>query len=178
MVLKVIEYYECYHDTPGFREKLSAYEKEVENTSDSIKGLVKEVRKVINATKEFSKAQLAFSDVLGSFSFETVGERSEMEEKILSSLMEFAEHIRTVEEQRERMTDNIAIRVCEGLEKFRKQCISPLKEQKRQFERTTEQYYGAMDKRMTLTTKKREQVCIVHTNILNSITLILILGVI
>lgn len=160
MVLKVIEYHECYHDTPCFREKLCAYEKEVENTSDSIKGLVKEVRKVINATKEFSKAQLAFADVLGSFSFETVGERSEMEEKILSSFAEFAEHIRTIEEQRERLTDNIAIRVCDGLEGFRKSCFSPLKEQKRAFEKITEQFYGAMDKRMGLTIKKKEQVII------------------
>ena len=158
MVLKVIEYHECYHDTPGFREKLQAYEKEVENTSDSIKGLVKEVRKVISAAKEFSKVQLAFADVLGGFSFETVGERSEMEEKILNSLKEFAEHIRSIEEQRERLADNIMIRVCDGLDTFRKARISPLKEQKKHFERSTDQFYASMDKRMALTTKKKEQV--------------------
>lgn len=160
MGLKIIEYDECYHDTPSFREKLQAYEKEIENTSESIKGMVKEVKKLITATKEYSKAQTNFADALEGFKLEHIGELSQKELTILESLKEFSRYIRSIEEQRNCLLDNIGIRVADGLDRFRKSTLSPLKEEKRQFERTTDQYYKLMENHMALTTKKKEQVCL------------------
>ena len=42
---------ECLLDSPYFREKLHAYEKELENASTSIKGLTKDIKEVLDAAK-------------------------------------------------------------------------------------------------------------------------------
>ena len=42
---------ECLLDSPYFREKLHAYEKELENTSTSIKGLTKDIKDLLDAAK-------------------------------------------------------------------------------------------------------------------------------
>ena len=42
---------ECLLDSPYFREKLHAYEKELENTSTSIKGLTKDIKELLDASK-------------------------------------------------------------------------------------------------------------------------------
>lgn len=49
--LQPLEFSDCLTDSPYFREKLHAHEKELEKTSQQIKGLVKEVKDLLNAAK-------------------------------------------------------------------------------------------------------------------------------
>lgn len=46
-----LELADCLTDSPHFRKNLHAYEKELENTSASIKTLVKEIKEVLDASK-------------------------------------------------------------------------------------------------------------------------------
>ena len=46
-----LELADCLTDSPHFRQNLHAYEKELENTSSSIKSLVKDIKEVLDAAK-------------------------------------------------------------------------------------------------------------------------------
>ena len=46
-----LELADCLTDSPNFRQNLHAYEKELENTSSSIKSLVKDIKEVLDAAK-------------------------------------------------------------------------------------------------------------------------------
>ena len=46
-----LELADCLTDSPNFRQNLHAYEKELENTSASIKYLVKDIKEVLDAAK-------------------------------------------------------------------------------------------------------------------------------
>lgn len=62
MVLQTLEFSECLTDSPFFREKVHAHEKEIEKTSKSIKGLVKECSDLLSAASR--KSDLEFNKVL------------------------------------------------------------------------------------------------------------------
>lgn len=49
--LPPLEFTECMTDSPYFRENLHKHEKELENTSQQIKRLIKEVKDLILAAK-------------------------------------------------------------------------------------------------------------------------------
>ena len=60
MVLQTLEFSECLTDSPFFREKVHAHEKEIEKTSKSIKGLVKECSDLLSAASR--KLDLKFKE--------------------------------------------------------------------------------------------------------------------
>lgn len=51
MGLPALEFTDCLTDSPHFRDNLHAHEKELERTSAQIKGLVKDVKDIINAAQ-------------------------------------------------------------------------------------------------------------------------------
>lgn len=59
--LQPLEFTECLSDSPSFRDKLHVHEKELEKTSQQIKGLIKEVKELLAAAK--SKLILIKSNV-------------------------------------------------------------------------------------------------------------------
>lgn len=51
MGLLPLEFTDCLTDSPYFRENLHAHERELEKTSQQIKGLIKEVKDLLNAAR-------------------------------------------------------------------------------------------------------------------------------
>lgn len=51
MGLMPLEYKDCITDSPYFRQKLQAHEKELDRTSQAIKTLTKEVKEIVTAAK-------------------------------------------------------------------------------------------------------------------------------
>lgn len=49
--LPPLEFTECITDSPRFRDNLHKHEKELENTSQQIKKLIKEVKDLLTAAK-------------------------------------------------------------------------------------------------------------------------------
>lgn len=49
--LQPLEFTDCVTDSPYFRENLHAHERELQKTSQQIKGLIKDVKDVIAASK-------------------------------------------------------------------------------------------------------------------------------
>ncbi|PRD23185.1 UNVERIFIED_CONTAM: Rho GTPase-activating protein 10 [Trichonephila clavipes] len=58
MGLLPLEYTDCLTDTPHYRENLRAHEKELERTSQAIKGLIKEVKDLLAAAKRIIGVKL------------------------------------------------------------------------------------------------------------------------
>lgn len=51
MGLLPLEFTDCLSDSPYFRENLHAHEKELELTSNQIKGMIKQVKELLEAAK-------------------------------------------------------------------------------------------------------------------------------
>ena len=51
MGLPPLEYFDCFLDSPTFREIIQLYERELESNSTYVKQLVKECRHMISATE-------------------------------------------------------------------------------------------------------------------------------
>lgn len=49
MGLKPLEYSDCYLDSPYFRDNVYEHERELERTSERIKGLIKECKSLLRA---------------------------------------------------------------------------------------------------------------------------------
>jgi Rho GTPase-activating protein 10 len=158
MGLPPLEYIECYLDSPGFREIIALYEKELEENAVHVKSLVKECRHMIQATEEFSKAQQSFATALSHFRFQTIGEETEAEKMIMNSLQTFAQLLFTIEDYRHSMLSTISVRLLQNLERFRKEHIQKTKEEKKQFDRSSEKYYQSLEKKLGQSSKKKETV--------------------
>jgi len=82
MGLPPLEYIDCFLDSPNFRDVITLYEKELDGNAVLVKSLVKECRRMIQATEEFSKVQQSFAQSLSNFKFQTIGEQTEDEKMI------------------------------------------------------------------------------------------------
>lgn len=157
--LQPLEFTECLTDSPTFREKLHTHEKELERTSQQIKGLIKEVKDLLNAAKNLSKAQRTLSYSLINFNFECIGtSQTDDEVSIAKSLSEFGRLISNIEDQRDMMLDRAYEQIILPLEKFRKEEIGAVKDGKKKFEKETAKFYLSQERYLNLSTRKQENV--------------------
>lgn len=92
MGLLPLEFTDCLTDSPYFRENLHAHERELDKTSQQIKGLIKEVKDLLSAAKSecsqlcscsqmfmllvaaaLSRAQRNLANTLSNFTFDCIG---------------------------------------------------------------------------------------------------------
>lgn len=159
MGLMPLEFKDCLTDSPYFREKLHAHEKELDQTNSSIKALIKEVKELIQAARNLSRAKRSLSNNLKRFKFEIIG-NSQTDDEILigGSLKEFAKIIDMVEDERERMLDRSYEQIIGPLENFRKEAIGGAKEGRKKFEKQTQKFCQSQERYLNLSTKKDDQV--------------------
>ncbi|XP_054708182.1 rho GTPase-activating protein 26-like isoform X2 [Uloborus diversus] len=128
MGLLPLEYTDCLTDTPHYRENLRAHEKELERTSQAIKGLIKEVNNLLVAAKALSKAQRGLASNLMNFRFDCIGSSQTDDEIIIAgSLKEFGRLLCVIEDERERMLDRAQATLIDPIDNFRKGNIGAAK---------------------------------------------------
>uniref|UniRef100_A0A669C4L6 Rho GTPase-activating protein 42 n=1 Tax=Oreochromis niloticus TaxID=8128 RepID=A0A669C4L6_ORENI len=104
-----------------------------------------------------SLAVQRFSQSLQEFQFECIGDaETDDEVNIAQSLKEFSQLLSTMEEERKRLIQNADDVLISPLEKFRKEQIGAVKEEKKQFDKETERYYSVLEKHLSLSSKKKE----------------------
>ncbi|XP_068221511.1 rho GTPase-activating protein 26 isoform X4 [Palaemon carinicauda] len=159
MGLMPLEFKDCLTDSPYFREKLHAHEKELDQTNSSIKALIKEVKELFQAARNLSRAKRNLSNNLQRFKFEIIG-NSQTDDEILigGSLKEFAKIIDMVEDERERMLERSYEQIIVPLETFRKEAIGGAKEGRKKFEKQTQKFCQSQERYLNLSTKKDDQV--------------------
>ncbi|XP_021474053.2 oligophrenin-1 [Oncorhynchus mykiss] len=152
-----LEFSDCYEDSPDFRERLKCYELELERTSKFLKDVIKDGNSVINAIKGYSVAVQKFSQTLGVFQFDFIGDSlTDDEMNIAESFQEFAGLLQEVEDDRMMLVQNACDLLIKPLEKFRKEQIGVTKERRKKFEKESEKYYTQLDKHLHLSAKKKE----------------------
>ncbi|XP_042218707.1 rho GTPase-activating protein 10-like isoform X4 [Homarus americanus] len=159
MGLMPLEFKDCLTDSPYFREKLHAHEKELDQTNSSIKSLIKEVKDLYQAARNLSRAKRNLSNNLQRFKFECIGNSQTDDEIVIGgSLREFAKIVDMVEDERERMLERSYEQIIQPLESFRKEAIGGAKEGRKKFEKQTQKFCQSQERYLNLSTKKDGQV--------------------
>ncbi|KAM6261335.1 rho GTPase-activating protein 10 isoform 2-T2 [Porphyrio hochstetteri] len=157
MGLQPLEFSDCYLDSPWFRERVRAHEAELEKTNKFIKELLKDGKNLIAATKNLSAAQKKFAHSLRDFKFEFIGDAETDDERCLDeSLHEFSNFLKILEEQREILALSVNETLIKPLERFRKEQLGAVKEEKKKFDKETEKNYSLLEKHLNLSAKKKE----------------------
>ncbi|KAF1402449.1 Rho GTPase-activating protein 10, partial [Spheniscus humboldti] len=157
MGLQPLEFSDCYLDSPWFRERVRAHEAELEKTNKFIKELLKDGKNLIAATKNLSAAQRKFAHSLRDFKFEFIGDAETDDERYLdASLHEFSNFLKNLEEQREILALSVTETLIKPLERFRKEQLGAVKEEKKKFDKETEKNYSSLEKHLNLSAKKKE----------------------
>ncbi|KAM4052879.1 rho GTPase-activating protein 10 [Anomaloglossus baeobatrachus] len=157
MGLQPLEFSECYLDSPWLRERIRAHEAELDRTNKFIKDLVKDGKNLIAATKNLSTAQRKFAHSLRDFKFEFIGDAETDDERCIdASLQEFSNFLRNLEEQREIMALSVNETLIKPLERFRKEQLGAVKEEKKKFDKETDKNYSNLDKHVSMSSKKKE----------------------
>nr|XP_034301151.1 rho GTPase-activating protein 26 isoform X6 [Crassostrea gigas] len=153
MGLEPLEFAECLTDSPSFREKLHDHEKELERTNKAIKSLVNDGKELVTAAKQMGRTWQSFAQKMMDFNFECIGEKlTDDEEKIAGSLKEFGKLIMGVEEERDRMLAKVTD-FFQQLDKFRKEQIGSVKEEKKAFDRHTAKICQSLERYLNLKSK-------------------------
>ncbi|RMC13676.1 hypothetical protein DUI87_08753 [Hirundo rustica rustica] len=157
MGLQPLEFSDCYLDSPWFRERVRAHEAELEKTNKFIKELLKDGKNLIAATKNLSAAQRKFAHSLRDFKFEFIGDAETDDERYIdASLHEFSNFLKNLEEQREILALSVTETLIKPLERFRKEQLGAVKEEKKKFDKETEKNYSLLEKHLNLSAKKKE----------------------
>ncbi|KAM8939053.1 rho GTPase-activating protein 10 [Pelodytes ibericus] len=157
MGLQPLEFSECYLDSPWLRERIRAHEAELDRTNKFIKDLLKDGKNLMAATKSLTTAQRKFANSLREFKFEFIGDAETDDERCIdASLQEFSNFLQNLEEQREIMALSINETLIKPLERFRKEQLGAVKEEKKKFDKESEKNYSSLDKHLSLSAKKKE----------------------
>ncbi|XP_035213484.1 rho GTPase-activating protein 26-like isoform X2 [Stegodyphus dumicola] len=155
MGLLPLEFTDCLTNSPYFRENLHAHEKELERTSQSIKVLIKEVKDLLAAAKQLSRAQRNLANTLNNFKLECIGSSQTDDEMVIDgALKEFSNLLNAIEDERDRMLEQAQAAFIDPIENFRKEYIGGAKERKKKFDKETAKFFQSQDRHLNLSTKK------------------------
>ncbi|NXT80561.1 RHG10 protein, partial [Zapornia atra] len=106
---------------------------------------------------DLSAAQKKFAHSLRDFKFEFIGDaETDDERSIDASLHEFSNFLKNLEEQREILALSVTETLIKPLERFRKEQLGAVKEEKKKFDKETEKNYSLLEKHLNLSAKKKE----------------------
>ena len=155
MGLLPLEFSDCLLDSPYFRENLRAHEKQLEQMSSDIKGIIKDIQDVLEAARHLSKAKRTLASSLSNFQFDCLGTTLTDDEIIISnSLREFAAFLSLVEDEMDRMLEHANDKFLVPLETFRKEQIGVVKKAKKDFDKQTGKFCASQDRYVGISSKK------------------------
>nr|XP_009687690.1 PREDICTED: rho GTPase-activating protein 10 [Struthio camelus australis] len=107
--------------------------------------------------QDLSAAQRKFAHSLRDFKFEFIGDAETDDERYIdASLHEFSNFLKNLEEQREILALSVTETLIKPLERFRKEQLGAVKEEKKKFDKETEKNYSLLEKHLNLSAKKKE----------------------
>ena len=159
MGLLPLEFSDCLLDSPYYRENLKAHEKQLEQTSVSIKSLITGITGVLDPTKLLIKAKKTLAESLENCQFDCLGTTlTDDEILIASSLKQFAKFLSAMEDEMNGILLQANDKFITPLMNFRKDQIGSVKSTKKAFDKATSKLCTAQDKYVALSGKKEESV--------------------
>ena len=157
MGLLPLEFSDCLLDSPYFRENLKAHEKQLDQTSVSIKALIGGIQEVLDAAKLLIKAKGALADTLQRCQFDCLGTTLTDDEILISSsLKHFAKFLSGMEEEMNGILLQANEKFITPLLNFRKDQIGSVKNTKKSFDKATAKLCAAQDRYIGLSGRKEE----------------------
>ncbi|RIA89125.1 hypothetical protein C1645_213938 [Glomus cerebriforme] len=133
----------CQEDSPQFRKELADCENSVFGLENTIKNLVKIARSSVELASEYTAKQLQFAEELGNFA------KKQPESIIKNVLSKYSSSLHEVERSRKILHSHMYEMFIEPLEAFAKNEIVPLKEVKKNVERTCNEADTALARYMS-----------------------------
>ncbi|XP_059089787.1 rho GTPase-activating protein 26-like [Tigriopus californicus] len=157
MGLLALEFSDCLLDSPYFRENLKAHERQLDQSSNNIKDIVKDIQDVMEAGKTLSKAKRNLANSLADCRLECIGSKLTHDEIVISnSMRELGRFFLSCEDEMDRMLDQAQEKFVAPLESFRKEQIGSVKKKRKEFEKHTAKFCAAQDRYAGLSSKKEE----------------------
>ena len=157
MGLLPLEFSDCLLDSPYFRENLKAHEKQLDQTSVTIKTLIGGIQEVLDSAKLLIKAKKALADTLESCQFDCLGTTLTDDEILISSsLKHFAKFLSGMEEEMNGILLQANQKFITPLLNFRKDQVGSVKNTKKAFDKATLKLCAAQDRYLGLSGKKEE----------------------
>ncbi|KAI9499234.1 hypothetical protein BDB00DRAFT_795963 [Zychaea mexicana] len=133
----------CLEDSPTFRKRVVAHEENIQNFESSLKSLLKLSRAQVNLSSEYSLRQQELA--LG---FLTFGQ-SQDDPIVAHALEKFGKSMLEVEKCRHMFNSHVATTFIEPLEKFMRDTLSPVKDVRKRFEKSSDDVDSALSKYMS-----------------------------
>ncbi|KAH8552778.1 hypothetical protein BGW37DRAFT_271523 [Umbelopsis sp. PMI_123] len=133
----------CIEDSPIFRRRIAAHEESISNFDSSLKSLAKLVKSQIDLSTEYSQRQSQIA-----YEFTTIAQGQD-DPIVGHALEKFAKSLTEVEKCRNLMNTHISSMFLEPLEQFIRAELSPVKELKKKFERSSDDVDSALAKYMS-----------------------------
>jgi len=157
MGLLPLEFGDCLLDSPYFRENLKSHERQLEDTSNSIKDLISGIQNVIQAAKALTTAKRSLADTLANFQFDCIGTTLTDDEIIIaSSLNQFSKFLTSMESEMNSILEQAETKFINPLINFRKNQIGSVKQSKKSFEKASAKLCAAQDRYISMSSKKEE----------------------
>jgi len=166
MGLLPLEFSDCLLDSPYFRENLKAHEKQLDQTSISIKALIGGIQEVLDSAKLLIKSKKSLADTLDNCQFDCLGTTlTDDEILIASSLKQFAKFLSAMEDEMNGILLQANEKFITPLLNFRKDQIGSVKQTKKAFDKATSKLCTAQDRYVNMSGKKEESLAEAAENI-------------
>ncbi|GAB5589535.1 hypothetical protein Unana1_04435 [Umbelopsis nana] len=132
----------CVEDSPIFRRRIAAHEESISNFDSSLKSLAKLVKSQVDLSTEYSQRQSQIA-----MEFATIAQ-SQDDPIVGHALEKFGKSLTEVEKCRNLMNAHINTMFLEPLEQFIRNELSPVKELKKKFERSSDDADNSLAKYM------------------------------
>ncbi|KAG0765037.1 hypothetical protein G6F57_006441 [Rhizopus arrhizus] len=141
--MAVLDIRGCLEDSPTFRKRIQAHEESIQNFEQSLKTLIKLARSQVELSTAYSQQQKELADTFLSFA------HAQDDPIVAQALEKFGKSVIEVEKSRTMFNTHVADTFITPLNVFVKETVSPLKELRKKFEKSSDDVDSALSKYMS-----------------------------
>ncbi|CAG8479264.1 4814_t:CDS:10 [Paraglomus brasilianum] len=140
----------CQEDPPYFRKELAACEESIFGLESTIRNLVRLAKASVELATEYTSKQLQFADEFRNFA------KQQPDSSLKSVLIKYSQSLQEVERSRKILHSHMSDMFISPLESFVKNEIQPLKEVRKNFEKSSHEADGALARYMSKKAKDQQ----------------------
>ncbi|KAG1463467.1 hypothetical protein G6F46_001913 [Rhizopus delemar] len=141
--MAVLDIRGCLEDSPTFRKRIQAHEESIQNFEQSLKTLIKLARSQVELSTAYSQQQKELADTFLSFA------HAQDDPIVAQALEKFGKSVIEVEKSRAMFNTHVADTFITPLNVFVKETVSPIKELRKKFEKSSDDVDSALSKYMS-----------------------------
>jgi len=140
----------CQEDPPYFRKELTACEESIFGLESTIRNLVRLAKASVELATEYTSKQLQFADEFRNFA------KQQPDSSLKLVLIKYSQSLQEIERSRKILHSHMSDMFISPLESFVKNEIQPLKEVRKNFEKSSHEADGALARYMSKKAKDQQ----------------------